>query len=277
VKKTISLFSDKKGKEKITILTCYDYSTARYLSESNIDSILVGDTLGMVFQGQNSTLPVTIEDIVYHMKTVRRGAPDTFLIGDMPFLSYHISTEEAIRNAGKLMQEGSANAVKLEGGEEVLDKIKGIIAAKIPVMGHLGLTPQSVNVFGGFKVQGKDYETAERILKDALLIEKAGVFSIVLECVPEKLAKLISEKLKIPTIGIGSGRFTDGQVLVINDALGITKDFNSKFVKVFADVGNEIKKGIDGYIDDVAGGKYPEEKHGFKIDDIVIEKLKKEF
>lgn len=276
MKKTINLFSEKKNKEKITLLTCYDYSTARFLNESKIDSILVGDSLGMTFQGLDSTLPVTVDDVVYHIKAVRRGAPDIFIIGDMPFLSYHISVEEAIRNAGKIIQNG-ADAIKLEGGEEILDKIKGILAAKIPVMGHLGLTPQSVNVFGGFKVQGKTFDSAKKIIKDALLLEETGVFSITLECVPEKLAKLISEKLTIPTIGIGSGRYTDGQVLVINDALGTFKDLESKFVKVFANVGQEMKKGIDTYVEEVTTNKFPEEKHGFKIDDEIIEKLKKEF
>ncbi len=276
MKKTIDIFFQKKGKEKITMLTAYDYSTAGFMNEAGIDSILVGDSLGMVFQGRHDTLGVTLDDIIYHCKAVRRGAPDAFVIADMPFLTYHVSVEEAIRNAGRLIQETGVEAVKVEGGEEIADKIKGLIAAKIPVMGHLGLTPQSINVFGGYKVQGRGYGDAKRLIKDALLLERLGAFAIVLEKIPEKLAKIITEKLTIPTIGIGAGRYTDGQVLVINDILGLYKDMSIKFVKVFANVGDEIKKGITGYIDEVKDGKFPDESHTYKIDDEVIEKLSKE-
>jgi 3-methyl-2-oxobutanoate hydroxymethyltransferase len=272
----INIFHEKKGKEKIAMLTCYDYSTARILSRSNIDSILVGDSLGMVFQGNKDTLPVTMDEMIYHTKTVRRGAPEMFIISDMPFLSYHISREEAIRNAGRFVQEGGADAVKLEGGEEVVDKIRGILAAKIPVMGHLGLTPQSVNLFGGFKVQGKNIDSARSIIKNAVLLENEGVFAIVLEGVPEKLASLISKKLKIPTIGIGAGRYTDGQILVINDIFGQYEEVQPKFAKQFSDVGGEMKKGIEGYIDEVKNSSFPDEKHGFSIDEDVIDALEKD-
>lgn len=277
MKKTIETFYNKKGHEKITMLTCYDYSTAKFLNNSDIDSILVGDSLGMAFQGNSDTLSVTIDEMLYHCKAVRKGAPDIFLVVDMPFLSYHTTVENAIINAGKLIKEGGANAVKLEGGEEIIDKVKGLIAAKIPVLGHLGLTPQSVNIFGGFKVQGKNINTAKQILKDSLMLQEAGCFSIVLECVPYKLAKLISQKLSIPTIGIGSGSYTDGQVLVINDIFGISPDIAPKFVKTFGNVGEEIKKSINSYIHDVKNINFPDEKHSFNIDNEVIEKLESEF
>ena len=220
----ITLFRKKKlSGEKITMFTCYDYSSAKLLSETDLDVILVGDSLGNVIQGLDNTMPVTIEDMIYHTRAVRRALPDIFIVTDLPFLSYHVSKEDTVRNAGKIMKESGANAVKLEGGAEIIDSVKALIAAKIPVMGHLGLTPQSFQVFGGFKVQGKDYNTAKRIIEDALLLESAGVFAIVLEGVPEKLATLISKMLKIPTIGIGAGNNTDGQVLVFQDALGINQ------------------------------------------------------
>jgi len=273
VNSTISLFSEKKGKQKISMLTCYDYATACLLNKTNVDSILVGDSLGMVFQGNNDTLAVTMDQMIYHTKVVKKGAPDKFIIGDMPFLSYQITVEDAIRNAGRFLKEGGAEAIKLEGGEEIIDKIKGIIAAKIPVMGHLGLTPQSVNIFGGYKVQGKTLEGAEKILKDALLLEEAGVFAIVLECIPEKLAEIITKKLTIPTIGIGSGRLTDGQVLVINDMLGFSDKADLKFVKRYSEIGKEIIKSADLYIEEINNGKFPEEKHTYKIDDEVIKQI----
>lgn len=276
-KKSINTFYEKKGSTPITVLTAYDYFTAKLISKTDLDCILVGDSLGMVFQGNDSTLPVTVEEMLYHVKTVKKGAPDMFIIADMPFLSYHISVEESIRNCGMMIKEGGANAIKLEGGEEVIDKVKAIIAAKIPVMGHLGLTPQSVNAFGGFKVQGKDYEKAHRILQDALLLEKNGVFSIVLECVPEKLAKLITSRLKISTIGIGAGRYTDGQVLVINDIFSFDSEKKSKFVKLFSDVPKEMEKGIAGYIKEVTDKSFPDTSHTFSIDDEIITELEKEF
>lgn len=275
MKNRINIFFDKKSKEKLTLLTAYDYPTAQFLDEASIDAILVGDSLGNVFQGNDTTLPVTIDEMVYHTRIVRRGAPNTFLIGDMPFLSYHVSVEEALWNAGRLIKESGAEAVKVEGGVEILDKVKALIAAKIPVMGHLGLTPQSVNLFGGFKVQGKSHENAKRILKDALLLEEAGVFAIVLEGIPEKLAKVITERLKISTIGIGAGRYVDGQVLVINDVFGNYKGLEPKFAKKFCNVGEEMKKGIDAYINEVKNGSFPEEKHTYKIDQEIIDNLDK--
>ncbi|MGD8837700.1 MAG: 3-methyl-2-oxobutanoate hydroxymethyltransferase, partial [Desulfobacteraceae bacterium] len=213
---TIQSFKSAKAKgEPITMLTAYDYTTATLLDEAGVDSILVGDSLGMVMLGYENTLKVTMDDMIHHTRAVARGTRNGLLIGDMPFLSYHISVEETVRNAGRFVQEGGAQAVKLEGGQTVIDKIQAIVKAQIPVLGHLGLTPQSVNAMGGFKLQGKDIETARQILDDALLLQDAGVFGIVLECVPSALARIITEKLDIPTIGIGAGSQCDGQVLVI--------------------------------------------------------------
>lgn len=277
MKNTISLFSEKKRKEKITMLTCYDYSTACILNETDIDAILVGDSLGMVFQGNEDTLSVSVDDMIYHTKAVKKGAKNKFIITDMPFLSYHISIEETIKNAGRIIKEGGAEAVKLEGGREIIDKIKGLIDAKIPVMAHLGLTPQSINIFGGYKVQGKIFDEAKRIIEDALILENSGVFAIVLECIPEKLASLITEKLKIPTIGIGAGKNTDGQILVINDALGIFKDIVPKFVKKFVDISQYIKIGVNDYIKEVKTNTFPDISHTFKIENEIFEKIKLEF
>lgn len=278
MKNTVKLFDEKKRKkQKISMITCYDYSTAKYLNNSNIDSLLVGDTLGMIFQGNEDTLSVTVDEMIYHSRAVRKGARDKFIVTDLPFLSYHVSVEEAIYNSGRLVKEGLAEAVKLEGGEEVIDKIKGIVAAKIPVMGHLGLTPQSVNILGGFKVQGKELDVARKMIHDAQLLEAAGVFGIVLECVPEKLAKLISEKLTIPTIGIGSGKYTDGQVLVLNDALGLYLDMTPKFVKKYGDLGEEVINGMNKYIEDIDEGKFPAAEHSFKMNQDIVAELLKEF
>ena len=273
MKDKITVFSKKKGKEKLTLLTAYDYSTASFLDNSEIDAILVGDSLGMVFQGYDNTLSVTIDDIIYHCKAVRRGAQNTFLIADMPFLSYHITKEETIRNAGRLIKETGVEAVKLEGGKEVLDKIKALLDAKIPVMGHLGLTPQSINLFGSYKVRGKSIEEANRIINDALILEEAGVFSIVLEGIPEKLAEIITKKLSIPTIGIGAGRYVDGQILVINDIFGSYKEFSPKFAKRFCNVGEEMKKGIDSFIKETRNGKFPGDEHVFQISDDIINEI----
>lgn len=228
---TVNSFKEKKGKSKISMLTAYDYSMAKIMDEAGVDTILVGDSLGMVVLGYDSTLKVTMDDMVHHTRAVARGVKDAFIVGDMPFLSYHVSVEEAVRNAGRLVQEGGAHGVKLEGGEEILPMIEGILRAQIPVIGHLGLTPQSINLMGGFKVQGKDMEVARKIIDDALLLEKAGVSAIVLEAIPAKLAQLITEKLTIPTIGIGASAGCDGQVLVVNDMLGMFSDFTPKFVK----------------------------------------------
>lgn len=271
---TVSSFlKAKKDGEKISMLTAYDYSTAKLLDEANVDSLLVGDSLGMVMLGYENTLQVTIDDMIHHCKAVARGAKRAMVIGDMPFLSYHVSIEDSIRNAGRLVQEGGAHAVKLEGGREVIDKIKAIVSAQIPVIGHLGLTPQSINMFGGFKVQGKSEEQAKKIIEDALLLQEAGVFAIVLECVPEKLAKLISEKLDIPTIGIGAGKYCDGQVLVTQDMLGMYTDFVPKFVKQYTNLSDHIKEATNGYIEEMKEGTFPAKEHTFSIDDEVLEKL----
>lgn len=271
---TVSHFTKmKENKEKITVLTAYDYSTAKMMDEAGIDNILVGDSLGMVVLGYEDTLQVTMEDMLHHTKAVARGTKNAFIIGDMPFLSYHISVEEAIRNAGRFIKEAGAHAVKLEGGREMLPQIKGILAAKIPVVGHLGLTPQSVNIMGGFKVQGKDQAQAKNLIEDALALQDAGVCAIVLECIPTKLAKIISEKLTIPTIGIGAGPVADGQVLVINDIVGAYDQLTPKFVKTYGNVGGEMKKAISSYIEEVKNQTFPEEKHGFKIDASLLEKL----
>lgn len=277
MKNYINIFSDKKSKEKISMVTCYDYSTAALLNETGIDSLLVGDSLGMAFQGNDDTLSVTIDDIIYHTKAVKKGAKDKFIISDMPFLSFQISPEETVKNAGRLVKESGAEAVKLEGGQEIINEVKALAKAKIPVMGHLGLTPQSINVFGGFKVQGKNLDSARKIIKDALALQDAGVFAITLECIPEKLAKLITEKLEIPTIGIGSGKYTDGQVLVITDLIGVCQNFKPKFVKNFVNVGESIKAGISSYIEEINNFKFPAESNVFSISDDTIEILKGEF
>lgn len=270
---TRSFLENKENKEKITVLTAYDYQMAKLVDEAGIDCILVGDSLGMVVLGYEDTLEVTIEDMIHHTRAVARGSKNAFIVADMPFMSYHISSEEAVRNAGRLVQEGKATGVKLEGGIEITDKIKAIIDAKIPVMGHIGLTPQSVNLFGGFKVQGKSEEKAKQIIEDALLLEKAGVFAIVLEGIPEKLAKIITEKLTVPTIGIGAGSDCDGQVLVVNDMLGLNDGFIPKFAKQYKTIHEDIKSGIKNYIKEVKSGEFPKAEHTFSIDDEVLKKL----
>jgi len=273
-KVTVSTFIDaKKSKEKISMLTAYDYSTAKLLDESGVDSLLVGDSLGMVILGYENTLQVTVDDIIHHCRAVARGAKRAMVIGDMPFLSYHINIEDTIRNAGRIIAEGQAHAVKLEGGREVVDKVRAIINAQIPVVGHLGLTPQSVNLFGGFKVQGKTEEQAKKIIEDALMLQEAGVFAIVLECVPEKLASIITEKLEIPTIGIGAGKYCDGQVLVTQDMLGMYTDFTPKFVKKYANLRDEIQNAAKQYIDEMKSGAFPGSEHVFGIEEDVLKKL----
>lgn len=271
---TVSSFLQAKANnEKITMLTAYDYSMAKIVNDAGIDAILVGDSLGMVVQGYESTLEVTMDDMVYHCKAVARGAEKALIVGDMPFLSYHISVEEAVRNAGRLIQEGKAHAVKLEGGLDQVDNVKAIVKAQIPVMGHIGLTPQSVNMFGGFKVQGKDISQAQKVIDDALALEAAGVFAIVLEGIPEKLATLITQKLSVPTIGIGAGRYCDGQVLVIHDLLGMYDRQSPKFSKRYAALNETIRDSITAYVTEVKAAQFPEEKHTFTIDDAVITAL----
>ncbi len=268
-----SFLEAKVKKEKITMLTAYDYAMAKLIDACGVEAILIGDSLGMVVQGYDSTLEVTLEDMIYHCKSVARGAKRAMLIGDMPFLTYHISMTEAVRNAGRLVQEGKVHAVKLEGGRERAETVKAIVGAQIPVMGHLGLTPQSVHALGGFKVQGKDEVKAKALIEDALILEEAGVFAIVLEAVPEELAKVITEKLHIPVIGIGAGRYCDGQVLVIHDMLGLYNDFTPKFVKQYADLGACVKEAVGHYIKEVKNQSFPEEKHVFSMDHNLVKML----
>ena len=238
----------KKDGDKITMLTAYDYSTAKLMDEAGINMLLVGDSLGMVMLGYEDTLSVTMEDMIHHTAAVARGAKNALVVGDMPFMSYQASVYDAVVNAGRLMKEGRCNAVKLEGGAAVCPQIKAITEASIPVMAHIGLTPQSVNAFGGFKVQGKSEEAARRILEEAKAVEEAGAFAVVLECVPAKLAELITKTVNIPTIGIGAGAGCDGQVLVYQDMLALFSDFKPKFVKHFADVGSVMREGFKAYI-----------------------------
>ena len=263
----------KKDGDKITMLTAYDYSTAKLMDEAGINMLLVGDSLGMVMLGYEDTLSVTMEDMIHHTAAVARGAKNALVVGDMPFMSYQASVYDAVDNAGRLMKEGRCNAVKLEGGAAVCPQIKAITEASIPVMAHIGLTPQSVNAFGGFKVQGKSEEAARRILEEAKAVEEAGAFAVVLECVPAKLAELITKTVNIPTIGIGAGAGCDGQVLVYQDMLALFSDFKPKFVKHFADVGSVMREGFKAYIEEVKAGTFPAEEHTFKIDDQIIEKL----
>ena len=274
MKNTVLTFKEAKEKhEKLTMLTAYDYSTAKLIDESGVNSILVGDSLGMVCLGYEDTLSVTMEDMIHHTRAVSRGAKNALVVADMPFMSYQTSVYDAVVNAGRLMKEGRAQAVKLEGGKEVVEQIKAIVNASIPVVAHIGLTPQSINAFGGFKVQGKSEEAAKRLLEEARAVEEAGAFAVVLECVSAKLAEFISKKISIPTIGIGAGAGCDGQVLVYQDMLGMYSDFVPKFVKQYAKVGEVMKKAFEEYIKEVKDGVFPEEKHTFKIDEEVIEKL----
>ena len=274
MKNTVStLLSQKQNGDKITMLTSYDYSTAKIIDEAGVNTILVGDSLGTVILGYEDTLPVTMEDMIHHTRAVSRGAKNALVVADMPFMSYQTSVCDAVKNAGRLIKEGGAQAVKLEGGAAVKEQIKAIVNASIPVVGHIGLTPQSINAFGGFKVQGKSEESAKKIIEDAKIIEEAGAFMLVMECVPERLAKIITESVNIPTIGIGAGKYCDGQVLVYQDMLGMFTDFVPKFVKKYADVGEIMKNAFSEYIKEVKSGAFPAEEHTFKIDDEVINKL----
>lgn len=270
---SVTFKESKKNGEKLTMLTAYDYTTAKLLDESGVDSILVGDSLGMVVLGYDDTLSVTMEDMIHHSAAVARGAKNALVITDMPFMSYQTSVYDAVVNAGRLVKEGKAQAVKLEGGIEFCEHIKAIVKASIPVCAHIGLTPQSINAFGGFKVQGKGKQEAQRLLDEARAVEEAGAFAVVLECVPAKLAKKISESISIPTIGIGAGAGCDGQVLVYQDMLAMYSDFKPKFVKQYAQIGSVMKEAFRQYIDEVKSGAFPSEEHTFKIDDDIIEKL----
>lgn len=271
---TVNDFKRKKeAKEKITMLTAYDFSMAKILDQAGVDTILVGDSLGMVVLGYDNTLCVTMDEMIHHTKAVVRGAKNALVIGDMPYLSYHISPEETVRNAGRFIKEAGAHAVKIEGGEEMVPQVQALINAKIPVVGHIGMTPQSYNMLGGFKVQGKTYHQAEQIMKDAKALEAAGVFAIVLECVPDKLAKHITDSIGVPTIGIGAGADCDGQVLVYQDMLGLYDALKPKFVKTYLNMGEQIAEAVGRYIEEVKCGVFPDEEHTFKIHDDVIKRL----
>ena len=264
---TLTFQRKKQRGEPITMLTAYDYPTAQAEDQAGIDAILVGDSLGMVVLGYANTLPVTMEDMLHHCKAVARGAKYALLIGDMPFMSYQAESHTAVRNAGRFLQEAEMDAVKLEGGRERLDAVRGIVSAGIPVMGHLGLTPQSVNQFGGFRPQGRTAPAAQRLLEDALLLEEAGCFSLVLESVPARLAELISRRLSIPTIGIGAGTGCDGQVLVTHDLLGLFERFTPKFVKKYADLHTEMARAFAAYIADVQQQTFPAAEHTIEMPD----------
>ncbi|NQT31664.1 MAG: 3-methyl-2-oxobutanoate hydroxymethyltransferase [Deltaproteobacteria bacterium] len=257
---TINQIKEMKPKgEKIVMLTAYDYSTARLLDEAGIPLILVGDSLGMVVLGYESTIPVTIDEMLHHTKAVVRGTKQAMVIGDMPFMTYHVSVEDALRNAARFIQEAGAQAVKLEGGVTVAEKVKRIVECGIPVMGHIGLTPQSIHQFGGFKMQGKTPEAAANLLEDAKVLEQAGAFAIVLETIPARLAKLITDKVAIPTIGIGAGPDCDGQVQVINDILGSFADFVPKHARQYVKLTDIISKAVTRYRDEVRDGRFPAE------------------
>jgi len=264
MKRTVLTIQSMKDKgEKITALTAYETLFAAYLDACGIDIILVGDSAGMVFAGHDSTIPVTMEDMLYHTRAVKRAVREALLVADLPFMSYQVSVEDALRNAGRLLQEGGAEAVKMEGGKRILPQVAACVEAGIPVMGHLGMTPQSVNRFGGFATRGKDNAEADTLKQDALLLEKAGAFSIVLEKIPAKLGKEISEMLRIPTIGIGAGLYTDGQILVTQDMLGMYEKFKPKFVRRYADIATEIKRAVNTYAEDVKQGRFPAEEESF--------------
>ena len=274
MKNTVLTFQQaKENGEKLTMLTAYDYSTAKLIDEAGVNSILVGDSLGNVILGYEDTISVTMEDMIHHGAAVARGAKNALVVIDMPFMSYQTSVYDALVNAGRLMKEGRGDAVKLEGGVEVCPQIKAIVDAGIPVCAHIGLTPQSINAFGGFKVQGKSEAAAKKLLEDAKAVEEAGAFAVVIEGVPAKIAALITEKLHIPTIGIGAGKDCDGQVLVYQDMLGMFSDFTPKFVKRYANIGEVMKEAFQNYIKEVQDGVFPAEENTYKVDDSVIEKL----
>lgn len=274
MKKTVSTLQKmKENGEKISMLTAYDYSTAKLFDEAGIHTMLVGDSLGMVMLGYDSTIPVTVEDMIHHGAAVCRGVKEALIVVDMPFLSYHTSVYDAVVNAGRIMKETGCTAVKLEGGKNVCPQIKAIVEAQIPVCAHIGLTPQSVNAFGGFKVQGKSEEAAKELIEAALAVEEAGAFMVVLEGIPAKLAAIITSKLHIPTIGIGAGAQCDGQVLVYQDMLAMYGNFVPKFVKQFAQVGEVMKGAVADYMKEVQEGTFPGEEHTYAISDDVIEKL----
>jgi 3-methyl-2-oxobutanoate hydroxymethyltransferase len=268
---TIDQIKEMKQKgEKIPMLTAYDYSTAKLVDEMGVPLILVGDSLGMVMLGYESTIPVTMEEMLHHTRAVVRGTKQAMIIGDMPFMTYHTDVSDALRNAARFIQEGGAQAVKLEGGEVVTEKVRRLVGCGIPVMGHIGLTPQSIYQLGGFKVQGKTPEAASRLLKDAQALDEAGVFSIVLESVPAALSKLITDRVGVPTIGIGAGVGCDGQVQVINDLLGLFTDFVPKHAKQYAKLADIIRQAVGEYISEVQEGSFPTEKQSYKMDENIL-------
>ncbi len=274
-----SVLTFKKMKEdgkKISMLTAYDYSTAKLMDEAGIHGILVGDSLGNVMLGYEDTIPVTMQDMITFGSAVSRGAKNALVVIDLPFMSYQISTAQALENAGRLMKEAGADAVKLEGGASVCPQIKAITDAGIPVMAHIGLTPQSVNVFGGFKIQGKSREAALKLIEDAKNVEEAGAFAVVLEGIPSSVAEIITNSINIPTIGIGAGAECDGQILVNQDMFGMFSDFTPKFVKRYAEIGKEMKRAIADYMEEVEDGVFPAECNQYKISDDIMLELRKE-
>lgn len=264
----------KQDGDPISMITAYDYPSAVLAEEAGVDIILVGDSLGNVVLGYDTTIPVTLDDMVYHSRSVARGAKNTFIVTDMPFMTYHGSIDETLRGVSRIMQEGHAQAVKMEGGAEIADTVKRIVQAGVPVLGHIGLTPQSVNQIGGYRIQGKDEADAKRLLEDARALERAGAFGIVLELVTEEVAAYISSELSIPTIGIGAGRECDGQVLVYHDVLKYTSNYrNKRFVKTFGDIGEQIRSGISAYVQEVKTRQFPAEEHVFAAEDGVLDNL----
>lgn len=274
MKNTILTFKEaKREKRKLAMLTAYDYSTARLMDEAGINGILVGDSLGMVVLGHKDTLQVTIEDMIYHTRAVSRGVKNALIVSDMPFMSYQTSVYDAVSNAGRLVKEGHACAVKLEGSSVICPKVRAIVETGIPVMAHIGLTPQAINALGGYKVQGNDLENARKLIESAKELEEAGAFAIVLECIPSRLAEVITQSISIPTIGIGAGNNCDGQVLVYQDMLGMFPDFTPRFVKCFSDIGAQMNAAFSKYKAEVEKGDFPAPEHGFSMAEAVIEKL----
>ena len=263
----------KQRGEKIPMLTAYDYAFAKIIDEAGVPLILVGDSLGMVILGYESTIPVTMDEMIHHVKAVVRGTKHALVIGDMPFMTYHVSIEDTLRNAARFIQEGGAQAVKLEGGEVVADKVSRLISCGIPVQGHIGLTPQSVNQLGGYKVVGKTPEVAVRLLNDAKALEEAGAFSIVLECVPAPLSQLITERVTVPTIGIGAGKGCDGQVQVISDILGLFTDFVPKHAKQYAKLNQTVTTAVTDYIAEVKAGDFPTPKQSYEMDKDILDQI----
>jgi len=264
MKKTAMVIRDMKGVKKIVALTSYSYWMTTIVNQVDIDLILVGDSLSSMMLGYKDTIPVTMDEMIHHTKAVSRANPDSLLVADMPFMSYQASQEQALENAGRFIKEAGAEAVKLEGGKQIKGVVYRIVQAGIPVLGHIGLTPQSIHQIGGYRVQGKDPEKAERLIEDALLLEKTGVFAIVLECVPYALAKNITKKLHIPTIGIGAGPYCNGQILVAHDMLGLKTGHVPKFVKQYANLAEHITKAFEDYKKDVTAGKFPDKEHSYK-------------